>query len=67
LPPVHDADSYLEVRVRQSQLVYYQAKARQWRQRLRLLEWAEVTLALVAAALAAVASTRPNVGAWVGA
>ena len=65
LPAVHDVDSYLEVRVRQSQLDgYYKPKARFMRQRLRQLKAVEVTLALVAAALAAVASISPSVGAW---
>lgn len=66
LPPVHDVDSYLEVRVRQSQLRYFEAKARQSRQWLRLLRSAELTLVLVAAVLAAVVAIRPSVGAWVG-
>lgn len=65
LPEVHDVDSYLDVRVRESQLErYYEPKARDMRQRLRLLKVAEVTLALVAAALAATAATWPSVGAW---
>ncbi len=65
LPPVHDVDSYLDVRVRQSQLEgYYQPKAHLMRQRLRLLKTVEVTLALVAAALAATAAVSPGVGAW---
>ena len=58
-------DSYLDVRVRQSQLEgYYEPKARLLRQRLRALKAVEVTLALVAAALAAMAAISPNVGAW---
>jgi hypothetical protein len=66
LPAVHDVDSYLEVRVRQSQLAgYYKPKARLMRLRLRELKAVEVTLALVAAALAAVAAVSPSVGAWV--
>jgi hypothetical protein len=65
LPAVHDVASYLEVRVRQSQLDgYYEPKARLLRQRLRALKAAEVTLALVAAGLAAVAAISPSVGAW---
>jgi SMODS and SLOG-associating 2TM effector domain 1 len=65
LPTVHDVDSYLGVRVRQSQLEgYYEPKARLMRQRLRLLKAIEVTLALVAAALAATAAVAPSVGAW---
>lgn len=65
LPAVHDLDSYLDVRVRQSQLEgYYEPKARLLRQRLRAAKAVEVTLALVAAGLAAVAAISPNVGAW---
>ena len=64
LPAVRDVDSYLAVRVRQSQLDgYYQPKARLLR-RLRALKAVEVTLALVAAALAALAAVSPSVGAW---
>jgi hypothetical protein len=65
LPAVHDLDSYLDIRVRQSQLKeYYEPKARQLRQRLRTAKTVEVTLALVAAGLAAVAAISPSVGAW---
>ena len=65
LPAVHDVGSYLDVRVRQSQLEgYYEPKARLLRQRLRSLKAAEVTLALVAAGLAAVAAISSSVGAW---
>jgi hypothetical protein len=65
LPAVHDMASYLEVRVRQSQLEgYYEPKARLLRQRLRVLKAVEVTLALAAAGLAAVAAISPSVGAW---
>jgi hypothetical protein len=65
LPAVHDVGSYMNVRVRQSQLEgYYEPKARLVRQRLRALKAVEVTLALVAAGLAAVAAISPSVGAW---
>ena len=65
LPAVHDVGSYLDVRVRQSQLEgYYEPKARQLRQRLRGLKAVEVTLALAAAGLAAVAAVAPGVAAW---
>jgi conflict system pore-forming effector with SLATT domain/uncharacterized protein DUF4231 len=65
LPAVHDVDSYLDVRVRKSQLEdYYEPKAALMQQRLRLLKTAEVTLALVAAALAATAAVWPSVAAW---
>jgi hypothetical protein len=65
LPPVRDVDSYLEIRVRESQLNgYYAPKAGLMRQRLRLLKVLEVTLALIAAGLAATAAASPGVGAW---
>jgi hypothetical protein len=65
LPDVHDADSYLDVRVRQSLLEgYFEPKALLMRQRMRLLKAAEVTLALIAAALAATAAAWPGVAAW---
>ena len=65
LPTVHDVDSYMEIRVRQSQLEgYYEPKARLMRQQLQALKTAEVTLALVAAGLAALAAISPSVGAW---
>jgi hypothetical protein len=65
LPAVHDVDSYLDVRVRKSQLEgYYEPKARLMAGRLRLLKIAEVALALVAAALAATAAVWPSVAAW---
>jgi hypothetical protein len=65
LPAVRDVTSYLDVRVRQSQLEgYYEPKARFMWQRLRLMKIIEVTLALAAAALAAVAAISPGVSAW---
>jgi hypothetical protein len=65
LPAVHDLDSYLDVRVRQLQLEgYYQPRARDLRTRLRWIKGLEVTLALVAAGLAAVAAVAPTVAAW---
>jgi hypothetical protein len=65
LPAVHDVDSYLDVRVRRSQLEgYYEPKARLMRQRLRLLKVTEVSLALIAAGLAATAAVWPGVAAW---
>jgi membrane protein YdbS with pleckstrin-like domain len=65
LPPVHDVDSYLQVRVREMQLRdYYEKNARDLANRIRWLKWAQIALALVAAALAAVASVSPSVGAW---
>lgn len=65
LPAVHDLDSYLNVRVRQSQLEgYYKPKADLMRQRLKLLKVAEVALALIAAGLAATAAEWPGIAAW---
>ena len=65
LPAVRDVDSYLAVRVRQSQLEgYYEPKASLLRRRLRALKIVEVTLALAAAALAALAAVSPSIGAW---
>jgi conflict system pore-forming effector with SLATT domain/uncharacterized protein DUF4231 len=65
MPPVHDVDSYLDVRVRQSQLAkYYEPKAAELRTRLRIAKAVEVALALVAAGLAAVNAVSPDVGAW---
>lgn len=65
LPEVHDVDSYLEIRVRRSQLEgYYEPNARSLRQRLGMMKTTEIVLALVAAALAALASVSASVGAW---
>lgn len=65
LPPVSDVNTYLDVRIRQSQLEnYYEPKAERVRQQLRWAKVVEVTLTLLAAALAAVAALSPNVGAW---
>jgi hypothetical protein len=65
LPAVHDVDSYLVIRVRQSQLEgFYEPRARLLRRRLRVLKAVEVVLALVAAALAAMAAISPSVAAW---
>ncbi|HZR52888.1 MAG TPA: DUF4231 domain-containing protein [Streptosporangiaceae bacterium] len=65
LPQVTDVDSYLEVRVRRSQLEnYYGPKSRRLHTRLRQAKAAEVTLTLMAAALAAVASVSANAAAW---
>ena len=62
---VTDLGSYLEVGVRQSQLgSYYEPKTRLLRQQLQTLKAVEVTLALVAAALAATAAIWPSVAAW---
>jgi hypothetical protein len=58
-------NSYLDVRVRQLQLEgYYKPRAHDLRQRLRWIKGLEVTPALIAAGLAAVASVAPTVAAW---
>jgi hypothetical protein len=65
LPAVTDVDTYLNVRVRTSQLEnYYKPKARQVRKQVRWAKAAEVTLTLMAAALAAVATISANAAAW---
>jgi len=65
LPAVDDVESYLQVRVRDSQLRdYYEKNAGILADRIKWLKVAEIALALVAAGLAAVASVSPSVGAW---
>ena len=65
LPAVTDVGTYLDVRIRQSQLKnYYEPKAARLRTHLQWAKAIEVTLALVAAALAAVATLSPTAGAW---
>jgi hypothetical protein len=65
LPAVHDLPTYLQVRVRRSQLAgFYEPKAGRLRARLRTAKAIEVTLALVAAGLAALNTVSPTLGAW---
>jgi hypothetical protein len=65
LPAVDDVESYLRVRVSDSELRdYYEKNARVLKDRIRKLKVVEIALALVAAGLAAVASVSPSVGAW---
>jgi hypothetical protein len=65
LPRVSDVETYLDVRVRQSQLRnFYEPNALRLRGKLRWAKAIEIVLALIAAALAAVATLSPNVGAW---
>ncbi|MGZ4618278.1 MAG: DUF4231 domain-containing protein [Frankiaceae bacterium] len=65
LPPVQDVNSYLRVRVRESQIEhYYVRNADKLSHRLRIAKWVEVTLALAAAALAATAAVSANLAAW---
>jgi SMODS and SLOG-associating 2TM effector domain 1/Protein of unknown function (DUF4231) len=65
IPAVTDVSSYLDVRVRTSQLRnYYEPKAAGLRDQLRWAKTAEVTLTVLAAALAAVATLSANAAAW---
>ena len=65
LPEVRDLETYLEVRIRVSQLEnFYEPKAGKLRRQLRWAKTAEITLTLLAAAFAAFAAVSPNVGAW---
>ena len=65
LPPVRDLESYLRFRVRDSQLRdYYDKNAKELEDRIGQLKVVQITLALVAAGLAAVASVAPSVAAW---
>lgn len=65
LPAVSDIESYLAVRVRKLQLQdYYVPKAAAMKQRLQQLKAVEMTLALVAAGLAAAAIASASVAAW---
>jgi hypothetical protein len=65
LPRVHDVESYLTVRVRDGQLRdYYDRHAAGLARRVWWLKRVQITLALVAAGLAAVASVSPSVAAW---
>jgi hypothetical protein len=65
LPAVRDVDTYLAERVRKSQLEkYYEPKSGQLWRRLRWAKAVEVTLTIMAAALAAVATVSANAAAW---
>jgi hypothetical protein len=65
LPAVNDVETYLELRVRKSQIAgYYEPKSIALRQRLRDIKRVEVFLALAAAVLSAVTAFSPNTGAW---
>jgi SMODS and SLOG-associating 2TM effector domain 1/Protein of unknown function (DUF4231) len=65
LPAVTDVGTYLDVRIRRSQLKnYYEPKAAGLRTQLRWAKAIEVTLTLMAAALAAVVTLSPTAGAW---
>ena len=65
LPDVTNVESYLQVRVRQSQLQnYYSPKAKTMKRRVRQFKALEVAFALCAAGLAALAARAPTVGVW---
>ena len=65
LPAVSDVDTYLDVRIRRSQLEeYYEPKGTALRTRLRWTKATEVSLSLAAAVLAAVATYSATAGAW---
>lgn len=65
LPEVHDLETYLKVRVRESQVAgYYEPRALRMRSRLRIARIVEAGLALVAAGLAALNTMSATVGAW---
>jgi hypothetical protein len=65
LPAVNDLESYLELRVRESELEgYYKPNALAMRQRLRIAKGVEIGLALAAGGLAATTVVSPTVGAW---
>src|SRR5580704_10998177 len=64
LPQVHDLDSYVAERVSRYSQAYYGITSYQMRRRLRAAKCAEISLTLLAAALAATTATWPNVGAW---
>jgi hypothetical protein len=65
LPPVDDLESYLDYRVRDSELRdYYDKNAKELEERIRQLKVVQIALALVAAGLAAVAAVAPSVAAW---
>lgn len=64
-PEVDDVETYLQLRVRRSQLEgYYEPKAAELRRRLSWAKGVEVALTLLAAGLATVAAVLPNVSAW---
>ncbi|WP_084960877.1 DUF4231 domain-containing protein [Thermoactinospora rubra] len=67
-PPVHDVPSYLEHRVGGQIDGYYRPKAREMRERLRVVRLAEVTLGAVGVVLAAAAAVLEirGLSAWVG-
>ena len=63
LPPVQNVETYLKIRVHDSQIQKYQ-ELKAGKRRLRLSKLVEVTLALAAAALAATATVSANLAAW---
>jgi hypothetical protein len=67
LPAVRDIDSYCDQRVRPQIEGYYRPRARRLQRRLRLIQAAEMTLAVLVAALSAAAASLGFSGAaiWV--
>ena len=65
LPDVHDLETYLDVRVKDSQIEkYYAPNARRLARRLRLARNCRAGLTIAAAGLAALATVSSNVAAW---
>jgi hypothetical protein len=67
LPAVCDVDSYIEQRLSPQIETYYRPNAEKMRSRVRWVRWVEITLAVLAAVLAAAAGAFAvsNIGAWV--
>jgi hypothetical protein len=68
LPPVRDVDTYAEVRVAHQISGYYQPKAREMAQKVRLARMLELTFTAVGAVAAAVVAVVPSadLSAWIG-
>ncbi len=65
IPDVRDVETYLDLRVRTSQLDnYYRPNARKLDERLRIAKVATVVLSLLAAALGALAAISADLAAW---
>lgn len=65
LPAVRDLESYVDLRVRRSQIVgYYEPRARLMRRRFGQFRALEIGLAVLAASLAGVAAVAPSLAAW---
>lgn len=65
IPHISDLETYVDLRVRKSQLQgYYVPRAAAMRRRLTLFKRVGVALVLLAAILAALTSVSPTTGAW---